>query len=127
MRDDARSWARSRKIDDRTEWDLIQIVEDAIGGSWQPAEGEWEARRDAVLDLIGKATPAAFRPALQIDPQAKILIEALSGRWKGERDRRDKRTVWFYVANAFSILLSGMQPADSKADDVKVLSNFSGW
>jgi hypothetical protein len=114
-------WGTFEKIDGRTEWDLIQIVEDAIGGSWQTAEGEWDARRDGVLDLIGKATPGAFRPALQIDPEAKILIEALSGRWSYEHDRRDKRTVWFYIANAFSILLESIQPASSK-DEVKVLS-----
>jgi len=35
-----------------------------------------------VLDLIGKATPGTFQPSLQIDGTgAKLLIEALSGRW----------------------------------------------
>jgi hypothetical protein len=109
-------------IDGHTEWDLIQIVEDTIGGSWDTALGEWDARRDAMLDLIGKAIPGAFKPALQIDgTDARLLVEALSVRWSYEQDRREKRTVWHYVANAFSLLLSGIQPTPSK-EEIKVLS-----
>ena len=116
-------WGTFEKIDGQTEWDLIQIVEDAIGGSWQTTEAGWDARRDAVLDLIGKATPATFRPALQIDPDAKVLIEALSGRWSYDQDRREKRTVWFYVANAFSLLVSTIAPMPSN-EQIKVISNY---
>lgn len=36
-----------------------------------------------------------------------------------EHYRRDKRTLWFYVANAFSILLSSIQPAEAKATKQK--------
>ncbi len=116
-------WGTFEKIDGQTEWDLIQIVEDAIGGSWQTTEAGWDARRDAVLDLIGKATPATFRPALQINPDAKVLIEALSGRWSYDQDRRDKRTVWFYVANAFSLLVATTAPMPSN-EQIKVISNY---
>jgi hypothetical protein len=92
-------------LDEQTKWDLLEIVEDALGGFWEKSESKWEARRDAVLELIGKATPGAFRPALQIDPSAKILIEALSGRWTYESERRERRTIWYHVANAFSLLV----------------------
>src|SRR4029453_18086476 len=81
-----------------------------------------EGRRNAVLDLIGKATPGLFRPALQIDPvDARLLIEALSGRWVFENERRDQRNIWFHVANAFSLLVSSIEPV-SNDDKVKVLS-----
>src|SRR6266542_1577611 len=78
-------------VDENTASDLLQIVEDALGGYWDKSQSKWESRRDAVLELIGKATPGAFRPALQIDPSAKLLIEALSGRWSYESERREKR------------------------------------
>jgi hypothetical protein len=111
------------KIDGRTEWEMIQTVEDILGGSWETASAEWEIRRDAVLGLIGKATPGMFRPALQIDPEARLLIEALSGRWSYEKDRREKRSAWFYTANAFSLLVSSIQP-QGKPDDIRVISNW---
>src|SRR5262245_17403166 len=107
---------------------MIQIVEDAISGSWQTALDEWEARRDAVLDLIGRANPGSFRPTLQIDgTDARLLIEALSGRWSYEqdrRDRRDKRNVWFYVANSFSLLISSLQWNGGKDEKIKSLNNW---
>jgi phage terminase large subunit-like protein len=111
-------------IDENTRWDLLQIVEDALGGYWEKSLSKWEGRRDAVLELIGKATPGAFRPALQIDPQAKLLIEALSGRWTYESERRERRTIWYHVANAFSLLVSSIEPAPVK-QDIKVLSPLS--
>ena len=103
-------WGTFEKIDGQTEWDLIQIVEDAIGGSWQTTEAGWDARRDAVLDLIGKAAPATFRPALQINPDAKVLIEALSGRWSYDQDRRDKRTVGFMSPTRFRFSSQRQRP-----------------
>ncbi|HEY2922941.1 MAG TPA: hypothetical protein VGK77_28515, partial [Candidatus Binatia bacterium] len=108
-------------LDEQTKWDLLEIVEDALGGFWEKSESKWEARRDAVLELIGKATPGAFRPALQIDPSAKILIEALNGRWTYESERRERRTIWYHVANAFSLLVSSIQPPGND-EKVKVLS-----
>ncbi len=97
------------EVDQQTEWDLLEILEDAIGGIWEKSPSKWESRRDAVLDLIGKATPGLFCPALQIDPiGAKVLIEALSGRWTYNSERREKRTIWYHVANAFSLLYQAL-------------------
>jgi hypothetical protein len=73
---------------------------------------------------IGKATPGTFQPSLQIDGiGAKLLIEALSGRWSYETDRRDKKTVWYHVANAFSLLVSTIALTASK-EQIKVISNY---
>ena len=109
-------------LEQQTEWDLLQIIEDVLGGMWEKPVSKWEGRRDDVLDLIGKATPGMFQPALQIDQSgAKLLIEALSGRWRYESERREKRTVWYHVANAFSLLDSSIEPV-GKNYKVKVLS-----
>ena len=43
------------------------------------------------------------KPALQIDPtEGRLLVDALSGRWSYEKNRRDTRAIWHYVADAFS-------------------------
>jgi hypothetical protein len=94
-------------VEQQNEFDLLQIVEDLLGGYWEKPLSKWEGRRDGVLDLIGKATPGTFQPSLQIDGTgAKLLIEALSGRWSYDTERREKRTVWYHVANAFSLFVS---------------------
>ena len=76
-----------------------------------------------MLDLIGKATPGTFQPSLQIDGTAKLLIEALSGRWSYDTERRDKRTVWYHVANAFSLLVSTIAPTVSN-EQINMISNY---
>ena len=94
---------------------LLQIVEGEpvrrrLG---KTAQQVWKARRDGVLDLIGKATPGTFQPSLQVDGTgAKLLIEALSGRWSYNTNRRDKRAVWYHVANAFSLFISTISNYD---------------
>ena len=63
-----------------------------------------EIRREAMLDMLGEARPFAMTAVLQINQgEARLLVEALSGRWNFERDRRDQRGVWHYVANVFSL------------------------
>ena len=77
-----------------------------------------------MLDLIGKATPGTFQPSLQIDGTgAKLLIEALSGRWSYDTERREKRTVWYHVANAFSLLVSTIAPMPN-TEQIKIISNY---
>jgi hypothetical protein len=47
---------------------------------------------------------------LQLDPvNARPLIEALSGRWSFEKDRRDTRNASWHVANAFTLLLCRLE------------------
>ena len=55
-------------------------------------EADGKARRDGVLDLLGKATPGTFQPSLQIDGTgAKLLIEALSGRRSYDMESSGKK------------------------------------
>ena len=71
----------------------------------------WEIRREAMLDMLGKARPFAMTAVLQINQgEARLLVEALSGRWNFERDRRDQRGVWHYVANVFSMCVDRIAP-----------------
>jgi hypothetical protein len=81
--------------------------------------------------MAQQRTPTAdvFTPALQIDPvDGRMLIEALSGRWSYEKEaRRDKRNVWFHVANAFSLLIGRLAPgpSDVPLPKIEVKSQFS--
>jgi hypothetical protein len=70
------------------------------------------------------ANPGTFQPSLQIGGTgAKLLIEALSGRWSYDTERRDKRTVWYHIANAFSLLVSTIAPMPNN-EQIKVISNY---
>ncbi len=60
------------KVDGKTDLDLLDIVHETLGGSRDNSLSEWAARRDHVLDLIGKATPGMFQPALKIDPSGVV-------------------------------------------------------
>jgi hypothetical protein len=89
--------------------ELSQLAQEILGGTWQPSDRSWDTRKELLLDLLGKACPWTFGPALTISPDAKLLIESLSGRWKFERDRRDRRDVWWFVANAFGLAIAKIQ------------------
>ena len=89
------------------EYDLTRYLRETVPGNWQPTTGAWETRKETMLNFLGKVEPFTFKPALQIDAAgAKLLVEALSGRWSYEKDRRDKRNIWFYVASAFSLIVA---------------------
>jgi hypothetical protein len=110
-------------IEQQAQFDLARIVEDVLRGDWTQPFTPWESRRETLLDLLGKSLPWTFGPALQIDPtDARLLIEALSGRWSYENDRREKRTIWHHVANAFSLTLGRIESRSRKpAAPVKVI------
>src|SRR5688572_22852613 len=53
----------------------------------------------------------------------EFLIEALSGRWSYEKDRRDQRNIWWHVANAFPLLIGrASPPAAPELPPVKILT-----
>jgi hypothetical protein len=115
------SWAlRGRQLfgsypgegDGQQQWPSQLILEEMLlGGDWSPAQKPWESRKDSILDVLAKAVPGAFKPALQINAtEARLLIDALSGRWSYEKNRRDTRTVWHYVADAFSCAIGRVEP-----------------
>jgi hypothetical protein len=58
--------------DPRTQYELLEIINEPLGGDWDPATTTWEVRRESILDLLGKAAPFAFTPALQISPEASL-------------------------------------------------------
>lgn len=39
------------ELEQQIEWELLQIVEDVLGGFWEKPVSKWEGQRDAVLDL----------------------------------------------------------------------------
>jgi hypothetical protein len=97
--------------DQQAQWNFIQILESVLGGMWDPPAHPWEIRREAMLDMLGKARPYAMTAALQIDREnARLLVEALSGRSSYEKERRDQRTVWDHVMNAFSLAVDRIAP-----------------
>jgi hypothetical protein len=91
--------------------DMWRTINEILGtGAWTTVKTPWEGRKDAMLDVLAKAMPYTFRPTLQIDPvDARPLIEALSGRWSFEKDRRDTRNASWHVANAFTLLLARLE------------------
>jgi phage terminase large subunit-like protein len=91
--------------------DMRRTIGEILGaGEWTRIEKPWESRRDAMLDVLAKAMPVTFQPILQLDlVDARPLIEALSGRWSFEKDRRDTRNTSWHVANAFTLLLCRLE------------------
>ena len=96
------------EADPRVGSDMRRTIDEILGaGEWAVIQKPWESRRDAMLDVLGKAMPYTFKPILQIDPvDARPLIEALSGRWSFERERRDMKNALWHVANAFTLLIA---------------------
>jgi hypothetical protein len=115
-------------VEQQNEFDLLQIVEDLLAGIGKNRSAS--GRAGATACLISSARPLpehfsqVFKPNLQIDgTDAKLLIEALSGRWSYDAERREKRTVWYHIANAFSLLVSTIAPMPSN-EQIKVISNY---
>ena len=96
------------EADPRLSSDMRRTINEILGaGEWTVIKKPWESRRDAMLDVLGKATAYTFKPILQLDSvNALPLIEALSGRWSFERERRDTKNASWYIANAFGLLLA---------------------
>jgi hypothetical protein len=45
--------------------DMWQTIRETLGaGEWMTIQKPWESRRDAMLDILGKAMPYTFRPIL---------------------------------------------------------------
>jgi len=82
--------------------------------------------------LISSARPLRghfSRASKSMGLAPELLIEALSGRWSYDIGRRGERTVWYHVANAFSLLVATMAPiADQRTNqgDFKLRSVTCG-
>jgi hypothetical protein len=88
--------------------DMRRTIGEILGaGEWTRIEKPWQTRRDAMLDVLRKAMPFKFQPILQLDPvNARPLIDAFSGRWSFEKERRDTRNASWHVANAFTLRIA---------------------
>ena len=97
--------------DQQVSSDMRRTIGEILGaGEWTTIRKPWESRRDAMLDVLAKAMPFKCQAILQLDPVgARPLVEALSGRWTFEKDRRDTRNASWHVANAFTLLLSRLE------------------
>ncbi len=115
-------------IDLRANGGVGNILQSTLGGTWNLSMQPWEIRRDAMLDLFGKAQPFTMKPALQIDRvNARLVVEALSGRWSYENDRRDKRNLWYYVANAFSLIVARALAPRPKPGTGQIVSEYDPY
>jgi hypothetical protein len=116
----------SGMVDDaeqQAQQNFIETLENVIGGLWDPPASPWESRRDAMLDTFGKAQPFSMAPALQINRgDARLLVEALSGRWNYDLDPRRKKTAYFYVASAFSLLVDRVAPGEAPMNRYTVIT-----
>jgi len=81
-------------IETDAQCDFVKTLSTTLGDSWDPAIHARESRRDSMLIVFGKVPPFTMVPALQINKaDARLLVEALSGRWSYEQERRDRRSV----------------------------------
>ena len=111
-------------VEQQNEFDLLQIVEDLLGEYCEKPLSKWEGRRDGVLDLIDRPVPGHFSRAsksMGLAPSCLSKLSADDGSY--DTERREKRTVWYHVANAFSILVSTIAPTASN-EQIKVISNY---
>lgn len=76
-----------------------------LGGSWVSIWHKWENRLDQMRDMLVKAQPFTFKPAVQISQvNTTVLTQALqSGRYR-EKVLTDRKS--YHVVNAFTLLLA---------------------
>ena len=97
-------------LDQQTESDLLQIVEDALGGIWEKSVSKREGRRDAMLDRSTRLRGECFGRRVKLPRRAPSYSSKRLAGAGAVSERREKRTVWYHVANAFSLLVSSIEP-----------------
>lgn len=96
----------------------IRVIEQLVGGIAIHGPVDWEARKGPMLSIMNRSD------ALLIDPvDAKLLIQALSGRWYYPQDRtgavrRDSpkkpNHPWEDLGDSFCYLISRIRPSAPK-------------
>ena len=64
---------------------------------------------------------------LQIDgTNARLVVDALSGRWSYHKERTDRQNIFYHVANALSLAISRIAPeeANRKREPITVVTKF---
>ena len=76
-----------------------------LGGQWISIWHNWENRLDQMRDMLLRAQPFTFRPAVQFSPiNTAVLTQALqSGRYR-EKAQADKKN--FHLVSAFTLALA---------------------
>ena len=47
-------WDTILSHDDTDSWDLVEMLEELLGGRWDAPATPWESRKDAMLELLAK-------------------------------------------------------------------------
>jgi len=86
-----------------------RTAQEILSGEWASISKPWELRRDAMLDILSKATPYTFKPLVQLDSTNTVpLSQALSGRSLRFYEKQTEKKNW-HVVNAFTLLLARME------------------
>jgi hypothetical protein len=98
-----------------------EIIEQILGGEWEPAWAPFEARRESMFSMFSRAQSFTPEPKLKISPNAALIAPALR-RSCSPRDR----TVYSAVANAVSLLINRLTPnhTDELPQKLKPNINF---
>lgn len=96
----------------------LRVIETMLGGMVYPGPVDWEARKGPMLAIMNRVD------ALLIDPvEAKLLIQALSGRWYYSQDRtgairrdfpKKPNHPWEDLGDTFCYLLARIRPTAPK-------------
>ena len=115
----------SQSVEQQNEFDLLQIDEDLLGGYWEKPLSKWEGGRcDGVLDLIARPLPGHFSRAFKSMGLAPSCLSKLSADAEAMTPICGiKKTVCYHVANAFSLLVSTIEPMPNNKQ-IKVISNY---
>ena len=54
-------------------------------------------------------------------------MQALSGRWNYDHDRREKRTIWYYAAGALALIVDRALAGPPEIGVHKVLSDYDPY
>jgi hypothetical protein len=100
----------------------VTVIRRLVGGAIRDGAVSWPGRRDPVLAVLSRLTPAGA--ALQINPgvDTEILRRALAGRWfypkraNGEvvRDLPEKNHPWSDAGDSLAYLVAGLAPARTR-------------
>jgi hypothetical protein len=106
--------------------DFDDLLTEVINCDWTAVSIGWQMRRAALLNWLGRSKPFSIgEPTVLIDPMnAKLLVEALSGKWDWNHDRRSKQMIWSVAANALSLCISQNEEGGSPQQKIELLNNL---
>src|SRR5262249_30082677 len=86
--------------DRKLESEIFVTCSEVLQGQWASITKLWESRRDTMLDMLVKAVPFTFRPAVQFCPtNTSVLSQALASGRFNEKIQADKKNN--HIVNPF--------------------------